>query len=155
MTISVLVDTTTYRTGAVDEAVEIAKDLSEPVELVYCASPNIETNGDSYNEDIEESLEEGESVLAEAEDHISGNGLDVRTSLIQTEGSIVQRLSEHLESSDARMAIVGHRNLPDRTEELFGSTTKKLISETTVPVLVVSKSSDSRDYNIEKETVNT
>lgn len=142
MKVLVAVDRSTASKDAVESALDLARELRDPIdlELVHCVSPVLKMNGDTYEESVGEAEQNGQKSLDDAlslVDSADVSPVSVETALLHTEGKIVESLTDHIEENEFDMVFMGHRNYSEKKERFVGSTTKKLISQSEIPVVAV------------------
>lgn len=142
MKLLVAVDQSSASKKSVNSAIDLASKIEDDVtlELVHCISPVITINGDTYDESLEQAEEDGQDALDSALTEIKNSPVEiatVNTKLLHSDQDIVETLSNYINESDFDMVFMGHRNHSNKTERFVGSTTKKLISRSDVPVVAV------------------
>lgn len=142
MRLLVSIDNSTESMKAVNQALDLAEKLENNPEVViaHCVDPVLAMNGNSYEEDLERATEIGEKAIEDATEVVDNRELgniDVSTELLQVKDTVVNELSDFIESGEFDLVFMGHRNRTEREEKYVGSTTKKLISRSSVPVVAV------------------
>lgn len=143
MRLLVAVDKSNASIEAVRSALDMAENVQPNVtlELVHCVDPRLRMNGGAYESNEEQALQQGRDVLDEVEELARSEGvetIDVNTHLIHANGlTVVEELEDHINKGDYDLVFVGHRNRPEKTERHIGSTTKKLIGKSSIPVVSV------------------
>lgn len=147
MKIAVCIDETEPSKKALKKAVEFADLTSTDLVLIHNVSEEIMTSNDELvQEGSQKAMKRGEEFLSrkmkEAEDLSINDDVSIHTELIVSDGSAVDSIIDYIKDSGIEQTFIGHRALKSRHEELFGSFAKKMISETTVPVTVVTMNGD-------------
>lgn len=142
MRLLVSIDNSTESMDAVHQAIELAEKLEDnsEVDIVHCIDPVISMNGTTYDEDLERARELGEKAINNAKELIDEQdieGVNISTELLQVDETIVNTLGDYIESGEFDLVFMGHRNRSEKSEKYVGSTTKKLISRSSIPVVAV------------------
>lgn len=123
---------------ALDHAATIASGLGGSVTLVHSLRPEVRSdNGDLIQDGPEEAAQAGQSLLDRATERLEGHGLTGDSVLLDAENP-VNGVLDFATNEDVDAIFIGHRALAERHETLFGSFAKDLISNSPIPVTVVS-----------------
>ena len=144
----VAVDGSDVSYRALDYAVEIADAAGADITIVHSVDPPVYTEsvaepvselGEADRlfviERIEESEDRGTEILEGAQAHATDRGIDASTALLY--GDPVVTVADFAEENDFDGIVVGHHGASARSEAIFGSTSKGLVTRARVPVTVV------------------
>ena len=120
--------------AALDAAIELSGELGDRVVAVY--SYHLVRLGGEIKDTATALHEMGEKVLAEAADAVRAKGLEVETELV-AERPVAEALAELGDLRKARMIVVGTHSQSAIKRAILGSTSRKLLEISVVPVLVV------------------
>jgi len=120
--------------AALDEGLKLAAGLGDRVVAVFGYLPPGIWGGEIV-EHAEAVEEQGQRVLAEAEDRAKASGVAVEAKLVPNKPS--QALVEVADELDARAIVVGTHSDPPLKGMILGSTPHKLLHLSDRPVLVV------------------
>ena len=126
-------DGTDRSKAALDAAVGLAKDLSEPILAVFGYGVN--PMGGEVKDHVQALKEHGEKVTAEAVERARAGGPEAEAVLVDQEGS--DALTAVAEDRDARMIVVGSYGEGPIRGAILGSTAYRLVHTSETPVLVV------------------
>lgn len=136
----VSVDDSEASREAVDLAVQYAKRIDATLELVHAAQRSPENNGNNGSGPVLQSREEAETrgldVLERCKSWANNDEVKVKTTLLW--GKPGDAIANYADDQEADCVFVGHRGLSSRHEELVGSTAKRLIGQTNIPVMVAT-----------------
>lgn len=118
---------------AVQKAVEFCKETSSSLTVVHAIDDKVRSKSGELVRDSKE-IDEAQSLVNSITKNID---MDARGEVLTEDKNIVSLVSEFARREGFDYIFVEHRNLEDRFEEMVGSFTKKLISNTSVPVVVV------------------
>ncbi|WP_254536833.1 universal stress protein [Halomarina litorea] len=125
--------------AATDHAYELAAALGASVHVVYVIDESIERmllSTQSMRSVLEALREDGEGVLAEAEQRAEEYGIEVTTEL--THGTHVhETILEYARDHDVDLVVMGTQGR-EGLEHLLGSTTERVLMGSSIPVLAVS-----------------
>lgn len=125
--------------AALDRAVELARQLGDRVVIVFGYAPPGIWGGEIAEH--EEAIEEyGEKMVAEAEAHTAGSGVEVEVAMVPKKGP--EALADTAAERDARMIVVGSYGDPPLKGVILGATPNKLLHLADRPVLVVPAEQD-------------
>lgn len=134
MTLVVGYDDSEAAHTALAAAIGLARDLGDDVVVVYGARPPGGV-GEEYRVTEDAIAELGRTALAAAQAQGEAEGRSVEVVLM--DASPHDALVEIADRRDARMIVVGAHGPGTLRSALVGSTTRRLLLETTRPVLVV------------------
>jgi nucleotide-binding universal stress UspA family protein len=142
MKVLVAVDNSSASKEAVKSALDLANELESQMnlELVNCVTPVLTMSNGSYDESLEEAEQNGQEAMDSGLTEIDQADVDLgstETTLLHSDGNIVETLTDYIEENDFDMVFMGHRDTSEKKERFVGSTTKKLISHTNIPVVAV------------------
>lgn len=139
MTLVVGYDDSTTARAALAVALDLARDLGDEVVVVYGVRPPGGV-GEEYAATEEAIAELGRAALADARLQAQAAGAEVEAVLVDASprDAVVQVADER----DARMIVVGAHGPGTVRSALLGSTTRRVLLETTRPVLVVQPPAD-------------
>lgn len=136
----VSVDKSDESTGAVHEAAQLAETVGASLTLVHTVQRDIiptEQDG-PIQEGLAAAEDRGRTLLLSMESKLSEYDVSVSQELLY--GGPVEAVVEYLEQNQPEAVYIGHRDIPERQQELEGSFAKQLIGESPVPVTVVRNS---------------
>lgn len=120
--------------AAFRQAVELARGGGDEVALVFGYSPPGIWGGEIAEH--EEAIEEyGEKLMAEAQEQVQTDGVEISYELVPKRGA--EALLDVAQQRDARMIVVGSSGETPLKGAILGSTPYKLLHQTELPVLVV------------------
>jgi nucleotide-binding universal stress UspA family protein len=126
-------DGTDSSKAALDAAVDLGKDLGEPVLAVFGYGVN--PMGGEVKDHVEALKEHGEKVTAEAIERARAGGADAEAVLVDQEGS--DALTAVAKDRDARMIVVGSHGEGPIRGAILGTTAYRLVHTSETPVLVL------------------
>jgi nucleotide-binding universal stress UspA family protein len=126
-------DGTDNSKAALDAAVELGKDLGEPILAVFGYGVN--PMGGEVKDLAETLKERGEKVTAEAVERAGADGAKAEAVLADQEGS--DALIAVAKDRNARMIVVGSRGEGPIRGAILGATAYRLVHTSETPVLVV------------------
>ena len=119
---------------ALDEAVDLAKDLGDSVLIVFGFAPH-GAGGGEVEAQREAVHDLGERITAEAAERVAKAGVDHAVEMLPDHGA--NALNDLAKARDARMIVVGTHGESPLKGALLGSTAHRLIQIADRPVLVV------------------
>ncbi len=126
-------DGTDSSKAALDAAVELGKDLGEPILVVFGYGVN--PMGGEVKDHAQALKEHGEKVTAEAVERAGAGGAEAEAVLVDQEGS--DALIAVAKDRNARMIVVGSHGEGPIRGAILGSTAYRLVHTSETPVLVV------------------
>ncbi len=126
-------DGTKSAKAGLDAALDLAKDLGDPVLAVFGYGVN--PMGGEVKDYSTTLKEHGEKVTAEAVETARKGGVEAEVVLTDLEGA--EALISIADERDARMIVISSRGEGPITGALLGSTAYKLVHTSSRPVLVV------------------
>ena len=126
-------DGTDNSKAALDAAVELGKDLGEPILAVFGYGVN--PMGGEVKDLAQTLKERGEKVTAEAVERAGAGGAKAEAVLADQEGS--DALIAVAKDRNARMIVVGSRGEGPIRGAILGATAYRLVHTSETPVLVV------------------
>lgn len=126
-------DGTESSKAALDAAINLAKDLGDPILAVFGYGVN--PMGGEVKDHAEALKELGEKSTAEAVERVRAGGAEAEAVLVDREG--YDALIAVAGDRDARMIVVGSRGEGPLKGAILGSTPYHLVSHSETPVLVV------------------
>lgn len=118
---------------AVGKAVEFCKETSSLLTVVHAVEDEVKSENDKLVRDSE-SIDKARSLVDSIVNDID---MEARGEVLAEDRNTVSLISEFAHRGEFDYIFVEHRNLDDRFEKMMGSFTKKLISDTSVPVVVI------------------
>ena len=125
-------DGTDSSKAALDAAIDLGKDLGEPVLAVFGYGVN--PMGGEVKDHVQALKEHGEKVTAEAVERARAGGAEAEAVLVDQEGS--DALTAVAKDRDARMIVVGSHGEGPIRGAILGSTAYRLVHTSETPVLV-------------------
>jgi nucleotide-binding universal stress UspA family protein len=120
--------------AALDEGLQLAKDLGDSVVVVFGYAPPGLWGGEIVEH--EEAIEEfGKKVTDEAKTRTESSGVAIEVKMVAKKPS--EALVEVADSCDARLIVVGSYGDPPLKGMILGSTPNKLLHTADRPVLIV------------------
>jgi nucleotide-binding universal stress UspA family protein len=147
----VAVDGSSESESALEHALELAGAMETPasVTVVHSVDPEVESEaGVPADADVtdadrllviegpEDAEDRGQKLLDRAVEFAADRGHEVDAELLY--GDPAESIAEFAEAGEFDGLFVGHRGLNERMERLLGSTAKRLVEQSPVPVTVVS-----------------
>ena len=126
-------DGTDSSKAALDAAIELAKDLGDPVLAVFGYGVN--PMGGEVKDHVQTLKEHGEKVTAEAVERAGAGGAKAEAVLADQEGA--DALIAVANDRNARMIVVGSRGEGPIRGAILGATAYRLVHTSETPVLVV------------------
>jgi nucleotide-binding universal stress UspA family protein len=126
-------DGTESSRAALDTATGLAKDLGEPILVVFGYGVN--PMGGEVKDHVETLKEHGKKVTSEAVERARAGGAEAESVLADVEGS--EALSSVAKDRGARMIVVGTRGEGPIRGAILGATAYRLVHTSETPVLVV------------------
>ena len=126
-------DGTDNSKAALDAAIELGKDLGEPILVVFGYGVN--PMGGEVKDLAQTLKERGEKVTAEAVERAGADGAKAEAVLADQEGS--DALIAVANDRNARMIVVGSRGEGPIRGAILGATAYRLVHTSETPVLVV------------------
>jgi len=138
--------------AALDHALAVAADHDATVYLLHVA----DTTRDSVTRiggDVVDVLErEGESIVADAAASAADRGVDAETAVRQ--GGVPETVAAYAEEIDADLVAMSTRGRQG-VERLVGSTTERVVRQSSVPVLALRPDDEATAYPYEDVVVPT
>jgi nucleotide-binding universal stress UspA family protein len=127
-----------------DHAANIATGLGGSITLVHSVRPEVKTqNGELIQQSPEAAVDAGQSLLDRAADQLESNGIETEA-VVLSDSDPITGVLDFATSHNVDGIFIGHRALTGRHETLFGSFAKNLISNSPIPVTVVSAATYNR-----------
>lgn len=124
---------------ALDKAVEAARAFGDRLVIVFGYAPGGYGGGEvpTHREAVKEM---GEKLVAEADRHLGGSGVEHEVELLPMKPAhaLIEAAAQH----GARMIVLGSHGETPLKGAIIGSTPYRLLHEATVPVLVVRASAE-------------
>lgn len=141
MNIVVAVDNSQSSIDAVKTAAEdFVRTDGGSLTLLHCAKPKVSVSNGTYVSEPEKEFDNAKSTLSRMEDiaktHLQSDN-SIKTEIVESDGSVSEALSSYVNDNSYNRLYVGHRNISERSENIVGSTTKKLLGKTSIPIVVV------------------
>ncbi|ELZ57402.1 MULTISPECIES: universal stress protein [Halorubrum] len=138
--------------AALDHALAVAADHGATVHLLHVA----DTTRDSVTRiggDVVDVLErEGESIVADAAARAADRGVETETAVRQ--GGVPETVAAYAAEADADLLVMSTRGRQG-VERLVGSTTERVVRQSSVPVLTLRPGDDETAYPYEDVVVPT
>jgi nucleotide-binding universal stress UspA family protein len=142
MRIAVCVDGRAPSKKALAEAVDFAEMVEGDIILVHSAEKNVQNSDEELiREGDDNAINRGRILLDDLEktvDNLSSTDLTVSKEIVSSENGKVNDILSYIDKNNINYVFIGHRGLNDRKERYVGSFAKDMISESNVPVTVVS-----------------
>lgn len=142
MRVAVCVDESEPSEKALQEAVSFAEQADAELVLLHGVKETVTADGGDQlvRESTQDAVERGRQITQEMKDQAVGlteTALDIETAVLQGDYA-VEAITEYVSGNGVEHVFIGHRALSQKHEELVGSFAKDMISQTPVPVTVVT-----------------
>ena len=140
-TVLLAVDTTSHTAAAADLARDLAGAAGDRVVVLHVHEFAVGRFGKIQ---VDCADGEGERVVSEIVDHLTGSGVTAQADIRKTPvGRIARTISDVADALDVRMIILGSTSTHDVPRLPFGSVSLRLLHTATKPVLIVPRPQNS------------
>ena len=136
--IIVAVDGSEGSDAAIDEAVELARQMDAALSFAYVRKPPSSALGHPYYErHLSHDLRKGRDVIAEAIEAAGRAGIECDGDIF--EGDVADEIVSLADNRDVDLIVVGSRGYGALAGALLGSVSREVVQHAPVPVLVAKQ----------------